>query len=1042
VNETFSANLAAAEDLAGNAATPSASSNDTVAVDTSAQGLTINSPTTQQNLTSSSELDVTYSYSDTNPDNVIVRLEEDGDTDTITYDINDSQYADDNAQKTLTVDLSEEDSGIIAEGDYFLNVTATDASSGTSTATTTESIIVVDDTKPTFGPLNVEDDTSTTTNFSFDITDDGSNVDPSTIVVNVTQDSTETLSTSDAGVEYDGTTLTVDTENVSSLTLSEGQVVVTYEAADYSGNLNNPETGDGFSINQEAPAIDSVEAEAGEDTLTVSFTEPVAAVDGTISKDEFAYTDVSGDGAASITSVSSADSDGYVSEVTLTLDSLVSESDLGSDEVNVQQDDLEDSNGFNIRSTDAATSVIDDTNAPLTPGLTAGNVTAGNEGTYTVTVSSPTASTTDVTVKNSTGAVFAQQPDVDVSSGSADVQFDLTNIEQGDVTIEANVTDRGVNFVSSDTVTTVEKDNVSATITSVETNVASSSATVTFSEPMSSDTANVTGHYTAENLTVDYVTYVDDQTYVLEFDEPVAPSDIDNSDVTIAAQPEITDVVGTSASTDEVTLSDNIDPAFDYTSTENGTTTVDVQFTEPVYDNNDGGLSAANFTYVNNSGVAHAVTNVTHSAGDQSATVTLNSSLVPADLYSDQLQATFNDSSDNQATDTVLLTERPLFTDVTIENTTDRQVQISFNSSSELNDFSADLDSEDTIVEVENVDTTLGIDNASVEENNGTYTYTVDYTVPRDGNYDLHLTSATTVAGVTWNINGAVDDVDVDYDDPEPVDAELIASNGDATAVVVQFNEPVVAEDPFGGVDAANITIDGQSAAYDFVEYGGSNEIGLEFSGVIATGDAPSIEFGESTLVERYGDSSSAAGTSETVDTHEYHLDSGTNFVSVPAEYGKLDIASSEFSDKTVMTYDDGEWLTYAPDRAADNQDITSMEGGQGYIVMTDADATVDITVRNEEPGSDAQNATPGQQSLEEGWNLVGHWQEGQQSADDAGALDSIGGSSGATSIWAQQPNSGQFSYQTTTTFNPGESYWVFVENGEVYTAADYDGGI
>lgn len=1047
-DETFSANLSAAADLAGNAVAEPGLNNDTVDVDTSALDLTIDSPDSQLNLTSTSEFDLQYSYSDTNPDSVTVELSDGGTT--FTYDINDSQYANDNTQKTLTIDLSEntDESPILDDGTYNLTVTATDANSGTA-STTSADLIVVDDTPPNFANFGQEDTSSTTTNFSIDITDSTSDVDESSITVDVTQDGvTQTLSGGDEGVVFDGGTLTVDTEN-SSLTLSEGPVTVNYTASDLSGNVAENDNNE-FTINTAPPAIDSVEAEAGEDEVTVTFTEEVDANDGAFSTDDFAYTDVSGGDATEISSVSAlTDNEGYTDEVTLTLDADVGADDLDTDEVNARQGAISDRNDNNVKSTDddnnvkstdAATVALADTTDPAAPAITAGNVTAENEGSYDVTVTGTTASTADIVVRNSAGEVSTQQTGVDLGSdSSATVEFDLTDIENGDVTIEANVTDIGADLTSDDVTVTVPKDNESATIESVTTDAGTDELEVTFSE----DVKNVDGNLNAfdgENLTIDSVSG-DGATYTLTVDEPIEPSDIDNESVTISATTDVEDIVGTQADTSAVTLADGSDPGVVSADSSAGSDTVELEFSESVYNGSDDGLSADNVTYVNNSGTDHTVESVEHAAGDTTATVTLDSSLTADDMNSDEIEVTANDSVDNQTTTSAVIREIVDISEFEVSNTTDtdaEEVRISFTSSDELDTFSVSLETESTLDEVDNVDTELDESDFDVtEQDDGTYDYAFNYTVPRDGRYNAELTSATAVGG-SEAFETPDDSDSVDYADPEPVDAEIIGSDGAATDIAVQFNEPV---EPVVSPNGQNITIAGESPIG--LRSKSPNNWVFTFDGVVATGDAPDIAFDEETVEEVYptfGDQTSVAGTSETVDTQEYHLSEGVNFVSVPAEFGTLDISESGFGDATVMTYEDGEWQTYAPDRNADNQDITSMEGGQGYIVRVDSDTTVDVTVRNEEPGDSAEDATPGQQQLQEGWNLVGHWQEGAQPAADGsgGALDSVGGDSTATNVFGQQ-DAGEFTYRPVYTFQPGEAYWVFVEDGEVYTASNYD---
>ena len=918
-----------------------------------------------------------------------------------------------------------------------------DSLNNEDTYSTTGEFVVIDDTEPATSDFNTEDRTNSQTNFSFDIDEvDGTNsgVDAGTIDLEVNQ-SGNTLfegTTADSAVSFDSGTLTFDTAEAGISYDDATPVNINVSVSDNVGNTLDTSTTEGpgfsFTVNDVDPVVDSVETEAGTNTVEVEFNEGVYANNngtGAVDATDFAYQSDNG-GATAIDSVAHEAGD---SAAVLTLDADVTASDVGSDLISVNENQVYDGNGIAVDHT--TTTALDDTTDPAVPGLTAGNVTAGNEENYVVTVTAPNASTADVAVKNSSsGDTFAQQSE-DVSSGIAEFTFELTDLEQGDVTIAANVTDLGVDRTSADATEMVTKDSESATI-DVTGNAGQSHLEVTFSEPVTgADNAN---NYGLQNLSVNDVHDVDDdQVYVLELTDTLDASDINSNSVTVNATG-IADVTGTAASDANVQISDDTEPYFTRATAESGDSTVELEFSEMVYNDTDTNLTAENVQFQNSAdGVDHEIVGIEHTAGAMTATVTLNSSLVEADLGSDEIQvANFNDSVDNNNTQTLSITDEVQVTDVQLKNTSDYEVQIYFNATDKLQNFTADLDSQNTLVETaddQHVDETFYIEDANVVENGDEYTYTVDYTVPRDGEYDLDLTNLEALDGES-SATGFVDDkVEVDYTDPEPVDAEHTGlSKSGNSLVAVQFDEPVQKTENF---DVSNIMVGGNEA--DSVTFTGANEneILVEFDTVLATGDAPNIEFGVDTIEETYGDTA-AADTSETVDTLEVSISEGTNFVSVPAEFGSLDISESGFSEMDVMAYMDGEWKSYGSGA------IETMEGGQGYIVTADADQAglVDVTVRNEEPGSSAEDATPGQQQLAEGWNLVGHWQEGSQdAADGAGnALNSIGGSSTATNIYTQDV-SGEFSYATTDTFNPGEAYWVFLEDDEVYTASNYDYG-
>jgi hypothetical protein len=98
----------------------------------------------------SQTLDVSYSYTEARPDSVTISFA-DGSGNTAAFGIDDSGYAADGTQKTVTLDLSAPTntagSGLTGGATYDLTVTAID-SAGNSTATTGSGRLTIDDTPP------------------------------------------------------------------------------------------------------------------------------------------------------------------------------------------------------------------------------------------------------------------------------------------------------------------------------------------------------------------------------------------------------------------------------------------------------------------------------------------------------------------------------------------------------------------------------------------------------------------------------------------------------------------------------------------------------------------------------------------------------------------------------------------------------------------------------------------------------------------------------------------------------------------------------
>ncbi|MFB6120430.1 MAG: beta strand repeat-containing protein [Halobacteriaceae archaeon] len=1009
-----------------------------------ASGLTIKAPTESLNLTSSDTLDVAYNYSDTNPQDVTVKLVDGGTT--YTYAVNDSQYADDGARKSLTIDLDALSDGELigpnlADGTYKVVVEVTDSADNLVTAETA-ALVTVDDTAPAVENWNVVDTSDAQTNVSVDVSDATSGVDASSIALTVDDaDSTTTYTLSDAGLQYEDGTLTfVPAE--AGVSFADGDVTFDVAVEDNSGNHNSAETT--VTINDAAPTIDRVEAEAGENVVTVHFSEDVTAADGTISADDFAYTDVSGDGAVEITSVTPVDlgADSYTNKVELTLDAPVATSDLGADEVNARQAALVDREKKNVKSTDAATVALTDTSDPAAPAVSAGTITADAAGSYTVelTFENPASvSTVDVAVTD--GSTTVSEAGVTVDQSTETVTLDVTSLSDGQVDVTVTAHDAGVERSTQTTVEDVTKDTQRPTLT-VTGNAGSSWLELQFSEPVSG--AGDLGNYVFENLSASEI-YVDDDTYYVELNEPVPVGGIASETVTVSATSAITDANGTAASTSEVQISDVMAPSAAGATSENGSTTVTLHFSEAVFNSSGGALTADDVAYVNNSGTDKVVESVDHAAGDRVATVTLNESLAPSDLSSDALSLTIEDSVGTESEVSATIRDVPRVSEFGVSSATGQNVTVSFLSDTELSTITVDLSSEGDLSELDapldDGVVTLTESDFSVTAVEGGYEYTATVSVPRDGRYAADLKSVQSIGGTMQTYDDyerdSLDTTVVDTGAPEPVDAEIVDAGYDATEIAVQFDEPVFDE-------GARLIVDGEIMTADS-ERSGAGEVTFTVEGHVETADLPPISTA-GVYEMASADDTYEVDTSATtaLDTLELHLSKGSNFVSVPVEYGKLEIAGSAFDTselRSIMTYDAGSWHSYNPAKPTSEQDLTALRGGQGYIVNVSADVTLDVTVRNAEPGSTAGEATPGQRQLEEGWNLVGHWQEGAQPIGIA--LGTIRGSVDPelTDIYGQKMP-GQFAYESVETFQPGEAYWVFVEDDEVYAAANFEAPI
>lgn len=299
-----------------------------------------------------------------------------------------------------------------------------------------------------------------------------------------------------------------------------------------------------------------------------------------------------------------------------------------------------------------------------------------------------------------------------------------------------------------------------------------------------------------------------------------------------------------------------------------------------------------------------------------------------------------------------------------------------------------------------------------------------------------------TVAGV-----GRTETVVVDTSDPTVVDAAVVGVSSDAqldqsrntTRLRVLFDEPVQA----GAISPSHISIDGFDGDIVAVQTAGAfGAVEVVVEGHVQTADDPTVGVAGGTYADEAG--TIGLGVSTTLHTDVLELSEGTNFVSVPAASGGLSVEElpTESVD-AIFTYNAAtqSFESYDPD--APENDFTTLEGGQGYIVEMDTDATVAINV----PSVPSGQAPPNAQQLHEGYNLVGHYQEDDQSVPVA--LSSVfAGESGTFSdtvfrLLRQDEGSDGYVYDSYragefAVMERGEAYWVFVSDDQVYTGAPF----
>jgi len=163
-------------------------------------------------------------------------------------------------------------------------------------------------------------------------------------------------------------------------------------------------------------------------------------------------------------------------------------------------------------------------------------------------------------------------------------------------------------------------------------------------------------------------------------------------------------------------------------------------------------------------------------------------------------------------------------------------------------------------------------------------------------------------------------------------------------------------------------------------------------------------------------------------------LSAGFNYVSFPiADYHQENIGAY-FSDTTlvdsVWTYANGTWTNYDPD--IDPVDKFTIQGGYGYIVdIADGQSlTLAPRVYNIATGEGSLGA-PMERPVSAGWNLIGHYQEFNQTVTTAQAFATI-----TTGVNFDQ--NVVYSFETTGllatgTLTTGYAYWAFADASGTY---------
>ncbi|WP_232686424.1 surface glycoprotein [Halobacterium zhouii] len=316
----------------------------------------------------------------------------------------------------------------------------------------------------------------------------------------------------------------------------------------------------------------------------------------------------------------------------------------------------------------------------------------------------------------------------------------------------------------------------------------------------------------------------------------------------------------------------------------------------------------------------------------------------------------------------------------------------------------------------------------------GSYNYTLTtYETPRDGLYKISLDNATTTGGLTLDSGVESKEIKADSGHVNLADADVIGATSEGhTKVKLTFSEPI------DGLEKSDIAFEGVTAA-TFTDNDDGTVV-VTFGKEIQTGgENANITLVKESFTETFSNdpkSDSSTGPYKMpVDSIELDLEKGTNFVSVPIEAGSVDFEDVNFCGcvEVIWTYDNGKWMSYDPE--AKENDFSAFEAGQGYLIDAKKDTEIDVRGFTKygagSVGDENMPETYGEQELESGWNLIGHYQEGSQPVDQALAL--LDGSTYSVENADTQVQ--------VDTLRAGEGYWLLTDDKSgLHAPVNYDG--
>jgi uncharacterized cupredoxin-like copper-binding protein len=190
----------------------------------------------------------------------------------------------------------------------------------------------------------------------------------------------------------------------------------------------------------------------------------------------------------------------------------------------------------------------------------------------------------------------------------------------------------------------------------------------------------------------------------------------------------------------------------------------------------------------------------------------------------------------------------------------------------------------------------------------------------------------------------------------------------------------------------------------------------------------------DSAFTVRYGD----AVDTETFDLSSFQrtLRQGWNYFSLPIATGESynidDILDVEKIDR-IWSYEDGEWISYYPE--APSNELTSIEGGRGYIVRTEeefvARPVFDSNISALDSGS---VAAPASEDISTGWNLIGSYWKNDIPANSTEAFNSMPENTVTQVLASDKDGAIGVKPLESGSITGGRAYWVSARENATYT--------